>query len=321
MKAIVMERYGAAEVLQFSERKSSAPGSGEVRIDVVAAGVNYMDIGTREGLFKLVPLPFTPGVEGVGRVAEVGADVVDFKVGDRVAWFFVWGSYAEQLIAPAHSLVHVPEGVSDETAAGLLMQGLTAHHFVTETYAIQPGDTALVHSAAGGVGMMLSQMIKLRGGQVIGRVSSADKVKAAEDAGADQVIVADYGDFSKEVLDLTRGEGVAVVYDGVGADTFYASLASLRHHGVLAYYGHTIKALPPIDLRTLPRSVLVSYPTVGDHVRTRSALVAHTTQLFDWIKAGNLKVNVGQTYPLHDAPRAHEDIQSRRTTGKLLLRP
>jgi NADPH:quinone reductase len=321
MTCIVMNDYGGPEVLQWSERLARLPEAGQVLVDIVAAGVNFMDVGVRKGQYRPSPPPLVPGVEGMGRVAALGAGVTEFKVGDRVAWFYVQGSYAQQLIAQASSLVPVPDAIPDQIAAALMMQGLTAHHFVTETYAIKPGDTAFVHSAAGGVGLLLTQMVKLLGGKVIGRVSSQDKVAIVKAAGADHVIIAADGHFAEQVTELTGGRGVEVVYDGVGADTFYESLASLRHHGVMAYYGQTIKALPPIDLFTLPKSVLVTYPTVGDHVLSREALLAHSAELFKWVEEGKLHVHIGHTYPLSDAAQAHSDIESRRTTGKLLLLP
>lgn len=322
MQAIALETYGGPEQLQLRDLPSPQPGPGEVLVDIAAAGVNYMDVGTRQGfLRRVLPLPLTPGVEGAGRIAAVGAGVTDLRVGDRVAWFYAWGSYGQQMVAPAAALVPLPDDIDFETAAGLMMQGLTASHFVSETYAIKPGDTALVHSAAGGVGLMLTQMIRLLGGRVIGRVSSPDKIEIAKAAGAEEVIVSATGDFADEVLRLTGGEGVHVVYDGAGADTFWGSVAALRHHGVLAYYGLLIKHLPPIDLTTLPKSVLVSYPTVQDHVRTRAALLARSNQLFDWVRQGKLSVRIGGRYTLANAAQAHRDIESRRTTGKLLLLP
>jgi NADPH:quinone reductase len=281
-----------------------------------------MDVGTREG-FRLgnTTLPMTPGVEGAGTVTAIGKGVTTLKVGDRVAWFFVWGTYAEKIVAPVDALVLLPTDIAFETAASLMMQGLTASHFVFETYAIKPGDTALVHSAAGGVGLLLTQMIKLLGGNVIGRVSSLDKVEIAKAAGADEVIISRTGEFADEVLRITGGEGVHVVYDGAGADTFWGSIASLRYHGVLAYYGLLIKHLEPIDLLDLPKSILVTFPVVHHHVRTHEALVMRSKQLFDWVRDGKLKVHIGGHYALADAAQAHRDIQSRRTTGKLLLQP
>jgi NADPH2:quinone reductase len=321
MNAIVINATGGPEQLKFQERTVRTPGPGEALVDVAAAGVNFMDVGVRIGMYLRGPLPTVLGVEGAGRVAAVGSGVTDLQLGQRVAWFYVPGSYAQQLIAPAASLVALPDEIDFETAAGLMMQGLTASHFVTETYAIKPGDIALVHSAAGGVGLMLTQLIKHLGGTVIGRVSSQDKVEIAKAAGAHEVIVAANGEFSDQVLRLTAGEGVHVAYDGAGADTFYGSLASLRRHGVLAYYGQTIKRLPPIDLLDLPKSVLVTYPTVMDHVPTRTALLSRSEQLFRWVQDGTLKVRIGHRYPLAQAAQAHSDIESRRTTGKLLLLP
>ena len=321
MKAIVLRKTGEPDELRLEDVPTPQPGPGEVLVDVTASGVNFMDVGTRVGFNTIAPLPMTPGVEGAGRVAALGPEVRGLSVGDRVAWFFVVGSYAERVIAPADALVRLPDGVDDEVAASIMMQGLTALNLTRGTYRVQPGDVALVHAAAGGVGLMLTQIIKIMGGRVIGRVSTESKAELARAAGADDVIVSADGDFSGKVLALTRGEGVHVVYDGSGADTFYGSLASLRYHGVLAYYGQTIKRLPPIDLLDLPRSVLVTYPVVHHLVRTHDALVARSNELFGWVKEGRLDAPVGGRYALADARRAHEDIQSRRTTGKLLLIP
>lgn len=322
MKAIVLDEFGGTEQLHLRERTLPAPGPGQALVEVAAAGVNFMDVGTRKGLFVLGAFPLTPGVEGAGRILAVGGGVTEFRVGDRVAWFFIPGSYAQQLIAPIEALVALPDAINFEPSASLMMQGLTASHFATETYAIKPGAIALVHAAAGGVGQLLTQVIKILGGRVIGRVSNPEKVAVARAAGADEVVVNSDGQgFADEVRRLSGGEGVHVVYDGTGADSFDSSLASLRPHGVMAYYGHTIKRLPPIDLLDLPKSVLVSYPTVGDHVRTRAALLARTNQLFAWYLAGKLTVHIGQRFPLAAAADAHDALESRHTTGKLLLIP
>ena len=280
MKAIVLEAFGGPEELKLQDVPTGVPGPGQVLVDVAVAGVNFMDVGTRFGaLAGFLQVPMTPGVEGAGRVAALGEGVTDLKVGDRVAWFFAWGSYASQLIAPAEALVPLPDDIDFETAASIMMQGLTASHFVFETYAVKPGDTALVHAAAGGVGLMLTQMIKLLGGRVIGRVSSQDKVALAREAGADEVIVSRSGEFADEVLRLTGGNGVQVVYDGSGAETFQDSLRSLDYHGVLALFGPMMEPTPPVQIYTLPKSVLLSYPTVQDHVRTREALVSRSGQI------------------------------------------
>ncbi len=322
VKAIVIEAHGGPEQLKLKEVHLPAPGPGQALVEVAAIGVNFMDVGTREGYRRgNTRLPLTIGVEGAGRIAALGTGVTGLEVGDRVGWYFVWGSYAGRIIAPAESLVPLPDDIDFETAASLMMQGLTASHFVFDSYAVRPGDAALVHAAAGGVGLLLTQMIKLLGGTVIGRVSSPDKVEIARTAGADEVIVSGIGDFAKEVLRLTGGEGVHVVYDGAGAETFRDSLASLRHHGVLVCYGPLMKPLPPIDIFDLPKSVLVTYPMVMHHVRTHEALVQRSNQLFEWVREGKLKIRIGSRYPLAEAARAHQDIQSRRTTGKLLLVP
>jgi NADPH2:quinone reductase len=322
MKAIRLEAYGGPEQLKLDDGPDPAPGPGEALVQVSAAGINFMDIGVRTRKFwpDKAP-PFTLGVEGAGRVLGLGEGVDKLRIGDRVAWFYVRGSYAQQIVAPADTLVPIPDVISDETAASLMMQGLTASHFVTEVYAIKPGDIALVHAAAGGVGLLLTQMIKLRGGMVIGGVSSASKVEVARAAGADHVIVESGGTFVEQVIRLTDGEGVHVVYDVGGGGTFADSLGSLRYHGVLAYFGVVVGGLAPLDLASLPRSVLVTYPTVGDHVRTREALLSRSQQLFAWVESGQLEVSIGHRYKLADAAQAHRDIASRRTTGKLLLIP
>jgi len=322
MRAIVIQQHGGPEVLQLQSLPAPYPGPGEVLVNVAAAGVNYMDVGTREGYAGgNTTLPFTPGVEGAGTVAAIGRDVTCLNVGDRVAWYFVWRSYAEQVLAPAHALVPLPDDIDFETAASLMMQGLTASHLVFETYVMRPGHVALVHSAAGGVGLMLTQMIKQLGGRVIGRVSNSDKVEVVRAAGADAVITSTVSEFADDVLLLTSGEGVNVVYDGSGADTFWGSVAALGYHGVLAYYGPLFKPLDPIDLTNLPKSIHVTYPIVMHHVRTRADLLKRSAQLFDWIRDGKIEVRIGGRYPLKDAAQAHRDLQSRRTVGKLLLLP
>ena len=320
MKAIVVDHPGGPEVLSLRDVEPGEPGPHDLAVTITAAGVNYMDVGMRTGQYG-PPLPHVPGVEGAGTVTAIGSAVTDFAVGDHVAWYFAWGSYAERIVLPASAAVPIPPGIDDETAASVMMQGLTAHHLATATYAVRPGDTALVHSAAGGVGLLLTRIVKARGGHVIARVSTEDKADIARAAGADHVVVSTGGGFADEVRKITGGEGVTVAYDGAGATTFADSLASLGYHGVLAYYGQTIAAQPPVDLTTLPRSVLVTYPVVQDHVRTREDLLAHTGDLFGWLLDGTLAHRIGGRYPLADAARAHADLESRRTTGKLLLLP
>jgi NADPH:quinone reductase len=279
-----------------------------------------MDVGARTTALPGWSIPTVLGVEGMGRVTALGDGVTDLAVGDRVAWFYHRGSYAEQLAVPADSLVKVPDRIDDETAAAVMMQGLTANHFTTETYPVGPGDTAVVHAAAGGVGLILTQLVKARGGTVIGLVSREEKAPVARAAGADHVLVSSGGGFEDRVRELTGGRGADIVYDGGGAPTFHSSQLSLRRHGVHAYYGPFmgVPSLTPMDL---PRSILLTYPTVLDHVPTREALLARTAEVFDFVATGRLRPRIGGRYALADAAQAHADIESRRTTGKLLLRP
>jgi len=322
MKAIVMTAAGGPEVLAGIEQPDPAPGPGEVLVDVAAAGVNFMDIGVRRGkAWSDQPLPRTLGVEGAGRVKAVGEGVRDLMPGQRVAWVYAPGSYAERIIAPANALVPVPDDIDDRTAAAVMMQGLTASHFATDFHAIQPGEVALVHAAAGGLGLLLTQLIKLRGGRVIGRVSNADKASAAREAGADHVIVDSAGDFAAQVLHLTDGEGVHVVYDGSGPTTFQGSLDALRRCGTFCWYGPVLGGPEALDIMQLPRSIKIGYAVFSDHIPTPELLRAHAARLFDWIGQGKLKVRIGGVYPLARAADAHADMESRRTTGKLLLVP
>lgn len=322
MKTIVMNRPGGTEVLELVDRAAPAAGPGEALIEVAFAGVNFMDPGVRRGLaWTDTPDPKILGVEGAGRVLAIGSGVEDVHVGQRVAWVYAPGSYAERIAIPATSLVPVPDAIDDRTAAAIMMQGLTASHFATDFYPVQPGDVALVHAAAGGVGSLLTQIIKLRGGSVIGRVSSDAKASVAKEAGADHVVVDTTGKFAQEVLRLTNGEGVDVVYDGSGTTTFADSLASLRRCGTFCWYGPVLGGRTPIELMSLPNSIKIGYAVFADHIHTPTLLRAHSKQLFDWIIEGRLRVRVGATYPLAEAAKAHADMESRATTGKLLLIP
>ncbi|WP_235845025.1 quinone oxidoreductase family protein [Cupriavidus agavae] len=317
-----MATAGDPAVLQGVERPVPSPGPGEVLVRVAAAGVNFMDMGVRRGQFWTeIPMPRVPGVEGAGRVVAVGPDVQDFAPGQRVAWAYVPGSYADHVVAPAAALVPVPDGIDDEAAASVMMQGLTASHFATEFYPVQPGDVALVHAAAGGVGLLLTQIIKLRGGRVIGRVSSAGKADIARAAGADHVIVDADGQFAAEAVRLSGGEGVNVVYDGSGPATFQGSLDALKVAGTLCWYGPILGGPGPLDIMSLPRSIKIGYAVFADHVRTPERLRSHAAQLFQWMLDGQLRPTIGRRYRLADAARAHADMESRATTGKLLLVP
>ncbi|GGZ28916.1 quinone oxidoreductase family protein [Streptomyces poonensis] len=320
MHAIHITEHGGPEVMTWTELPDPVPGPDEVLVRLGVAGVNYMDVGAREVGGPGWAAPTVLGVEGMGRVTALGDGVDDLAVGDRVAWFYHPGSYADLLVIPAGSLVKVPDEVPDETAAAVMMQGLTAHHFTTGTYAIGPGDTAVVHAAAGGVGLLLTQMIKARGGDVIGLVSRPEKVALAEEAGADHVLVSTGGGFEGRVKELTGGEGAHVVYDGGGSATFRSSQLALRPHGVHAYYG-PFMGVPQFAVTDLPNSILLTYPVVHHHVPTREALVERTGEVFDLVRAGQVTPRIGGRYPLAEAARAHADIASRRTTGKLLLLP
>ncbi|MFS2112487.1 quinone oxidoreductase [Sphingomonas sp. Sphisp140] len=322
MKTVVMTAVGGPEVVDIFELNEPVAGPGEVLVGIAAAGVNFMDIGVRNGMaWHELPLPRALGVEGAGRVLALGEGVTDLAIGQRVAWVYAPGSYAERLAIPAAALVPVPDDIDDRTAASLMMQGLTASHFATDFYPVQPGDVALVHAAAGGLGQLLTQIVKLRGGTVIGRVSSTAKVAAARTAGADHVIVDAEGDFAAEVLRLTGGEGVHVVYDGSGPATFEDSLASLRRSGTFCWFGPVLGGPGRIDIMSLPRSIKIGYATFFDHIHTPELLRARTARLFDWVRQGKLRVAPATDYALADAVQAHAAMESRASTGKLLLIP
>lgn len=322
MDAIVMTRAGGNEVLAFRELADPTPERGQVVVDVSTVGVNFMDIGVREGRFwKEMPNPKILGAEGAGTVRAVGPGVEHFKAGQRVAWAYAPGSYANRIAVPETSLVRVPDGVDDRTAASLMLQGLTASHFATEFYPVRDGDTTLVHAAAGGVGTLLAQIIKLRGGMVIGRVSHASKIATAVAAGADHVIVDDEGCFATRVRELTHGEGVHAVFDGSGPQTFVDSVESLRPGGTFCWYGTALDDSGTIDLTRLPRSIKIGYAVFMDHIRTRVLLRSRAARLFKWVREGKLKVHVGQEYRLSEAARALGDLEGRRTIGKSVLIP
>lgn len=322
MRAIVVNRHGGPDVLELAEVPDPAPGPDDVVVDVAACGVNFIDVYHRSGAYPTQP-PFTPGSEAAGTVSAVGAAVRDVGVGDRVGWAMVPGAYAERAVVPAGRTVPLPDEVSSEDAAAILLQGMTAHYLTHSTYPVQPGDTVLVHAAAGGMGLLLTQLVKSRGGRVIGTVSTADKEKLARDTGADEVIRYTETDIEQGVRDLTGGSGVAAVYDGVGKDTFDASLASLRPRGMLALYGQASGAVPPLDLQRLNTagSVFVTRPSLAHHAAERAELLQRAGDVLSWLGSGRLKVHVGGRYPLAEAHAAHADLEGRRTTGKLLLQP
>ncbi|RAI02572.1 alcohol dehydrogenase [Acuticoccus sediminis] len=320
MKAIVMTEPGAPDVLRLVDLPEPTPGPGEALVAVSAAGVNFMDVGARRGRFWTeMPDPKTLGVEGAGEVLAVGDGVEHVRPGERVAWVYAPGSYAERVVIPAAALVPLPDEIDDRTAAAVMMQGLTASHFATDFYRVQPGDFALVHAAAGGLGILLTQIIRLQGGRVIGRVSSPGKVDIAKAAGAEHVIVDSEGSFADEAIRHADGEGVHVVYDGSGPATFAGSIEALRRSGTLCWFGPVLGAPDPIAIMSLPKSIKIGYATFADHIHTPALLQARTRRLFDWITSGDLKVLIGHDYPLADAARAHADMESRTMMGKLLL--
>ncbi|MEV4729104.1 quinone oxidoreductase [Saccharopolyspora sp. NPDC049426] len=322
MRAIRVATNGGPEVLELGEVEAPEPGPGQLLVDVAAAGVNFIDTYQRSGLYSM-QLPFTPGSEGAGEIVAVGPDVDGFAVGERVAWAMTPGSYAEKALVPASSAVKVPDGVADDIAAAAMLQGMTAHYLINSTHEVTTGETVLVHAAAGGMGLLLTQLIKSRGGNVIGTVSTEEKERLAREAGADEVIRYTEADVAAEVSDLTDGRGVDVVYDGVGKSTFEASLASLRPRGTLALFGASSGPVPPIDPQRLNSggSLFLTRPSLGHHLLNREELDWRAGDVFNWITSGTINIRIGGTYPLADARKAHKDLEGRRTTGKLLILP
>ena len=313
MRAVVFERNGGPDVLVPGERPDPTPGNGEVLVRVEAAGVNYMDVYEREGKpgYGSAP-PAVPGAEGAGTIVDTG---------ERVAWMNVPGSYAELLAAPRDRLVPVPDGLASDVAAATLLQGMTAHYLVNDSYPVQPGDWAIVHAAAGGVGLLLTQLVKQRGGRVVATTSNPDKAELARAAGADEVI--GYDGFGARAREISGGDGVAVVYDGIGRATFTEGLDALRPTGSMILYGAASGAPEPLEIATLAAkgSLYVQRPTVKTYARTPDLLQTRARQVLDLVARGTLDVRIGATYPLAEARRAHEDLEARRTTGKLLLLP
>lgn len=319
-KAIAVRTTGGPDVLEHTDIEAPVPGSGQLLVDVDAAGVNFIDTYHRSGLYSL-DLPFVVGLEGAGTVRESGPGVTTFRAGDRVAWAAAPGSYAEQVLVPADAAVAVPDGVNSEAAAALLLQGLTAHYLATSVYPVAEGDQVLVHAAAGGVGLLLTQVIRARGGRVIATVSTPEKERLAIEAGAEAVV--GYDDFPDRVRELTKGNGVAAVYDGVGRSTFEGSLDALAVRGTLALYGAASGPVPPVDPQRLNSagSVFLTRPTLAHYVATREELEWRAGDMLDAVRDGTLNVHIGGRYALADARRAHYDLEARRTTGKLLLLP
>lgn len=327
MHAIVATAPGGPEVLSPVELADPTPGPGELAVQVAAAGVNFIDTYRRSGLYPM-PYPHVVGSEGAGRVLALGEGVTGVAVGDRVAWASAPGSYATRVLVRAQEAVPVPDGVDDETAAALMLQGLTAHYLVSSTVELAPGDDVLVHAAAGGVGLLLTQLASARGAHVIATVGSPTKEELARQAGAEQVIryreLTDLGtQLPARVRELTGGRGVRAVYDSVGKDTFDASLASLRPRGVLVLFGASSGPVPPVDPQRLNSagSVYLTRPSLGAYTATREELVTRTDELFAAVGAGRLHVRIGARYRLDEAEQAHRALEGRATTGKVLLLP
>lgn len=321
MQAIRIHEFGGPEVLRADELPLPEPGPGEARVKLAASGVNFIDIYHRKGLYP-GKLPFTLGQEGAGTVDAVGTDVADVKVGDQVAYASVQGAYAEYAIVPAARLVPVPMGVPLDQAAAVMLQGMTAHYLAFSTFEIKPGNTALVHAAAGGVGQLLVQIAKKRGARVIGTASAA-KLELARAAGADEVIGYNEEDFEAAVKQLTDGQGVDVVYDSVGKTTFDQSLNCLRPRGYMVLYGQSSGPVPPMDPQVLNArgSLFLTRPTLGHYIATREELLSRANDLFGWIADGELKVAIDATFALTAATDAHRYLEGRNTKGKVLLLP
>lgn len=322
MKAIRVEEYGGPEKLVYREVDKPEPKAGEALVRIEAIGVNYIDVYHRTGLYPL-PLPFTPGSEASGTVEAVVDDMDEIQVGDRVAYAMSLGAYAEYAAVPTARLVKVPSGVDAESGAAAMLQGMTAHYLVTSTYALKRGDTALVHAAAGGVGLLLIQMAKLIGARVFGTVSTEEKARLAREAGADEVIIYTEQDFQEETRRLTEGKGVQVVYDSVGRTTFMKSLESLAPRGLLALFGQSSGTVPPFDAALLAQkgSLFLTRPSLAHYTTTREELLWRAGEVFKWIGAGQLKLRIGKRFPLAEAAEAHRQLEGRATTGKVLLIP
>lgn len=322
-----MTQTGGPEVMALRELPTPEPGPAQALVRVEACGVNFIDVYQREGRYP-VQLPFIPGQEAAGTIASLGpadhgATSVGLKIGDRVAWANVLGSYAEFAVVPLSRLITVPEGVTARQAAGAMLQGMTAHYLAHATYPIRPDDTVLIHAGAGGVGLLLTQMAKGLGARVFSTVSTDEKAALARQAGADETILYTREDFTARVRELTGGRGLPVVYDSVGKSTFDGSLACLRPRGMLVLFGGSSGAVPPFDLIRLSTmgSLYVTRPTLKDYTATREELEQRAGDVLRWIADGTLKLRLEHTYPLADAAQAHRDLEARKTTGKVLLIP
>ncbi|CCH01368.1 NADPH2:quinone reductase [Fibrella aestuarina BUZ 2] len=321
MKAIQFAQTGGPEVLTLADVPTPTPGPNEALVKLSAIGINYIDTYHRSGLYP-VALPYIPGQEGAGVVEALGPGTSEVSVGQRVAFTSHPGTYAEYVVVPAEKLVPIPDGLSDEQAAAVLLQGMTAHYLAFASYPIRPGDTVLIHAGAGGVGLLLTQIARMRGARVITTVSTPEKAELSRAHGADEVILYTQTDFAAEVKRLTGGVGVHAVYDSVGKSTFEGSMNSLRPLGSMVSFGNASGAVPPVSPLLLSQkgSIFLSRPTLGHFTATRSALLERATAVFNWVAEGRLKLLIQPAYALADAAQAHRDLESRGTTGKLIIR-
>ena len=322
MRKIVVHQYGDPDVMQIEDAPMPQPGAGQVRVKIAASGLNFIDTYKRSGAYKAA-LPFTPGEEAAGTVDAVGEGVSGFSAGDPVAYAFVQGAYAEYAIVPAEKLVPVPAGLDLHSAAAAMLQGMTAHYLTHDTFPLQPGQTCLIHAAAGGTGQLVVQMAKLRGARVIGTASSDEKVALARSLGADEMINYSEQDFEVEVKRLTDGRGVDVVYDSVGRDTFDKSMNVLRPRGYLVLFGQSSGAVAPLDPQVLNAkgSLFLTRPSLGYYLLNREELLRRASDVFGWAASGQIRVRIDRTLPLADAPEAHRVLTSRAALGKVLLLP
>ncbi|MBI2871885.1 MAG: quinone oxidoreductase [Chloroflexi bacterium] len=321
MKAVQVQNAGGPEVLKYVDAQEPQPGPKQALVELKAIGVNYTDVYTRSGLTP-TSLPTIPGVEGAGVVVRTGEGVSEVAVGDLVAYTGVPGSYAQKVVAPSWRLVKLPKGIDAETGAATMLQGMTAHYLCYTTYPLAPGDTALVHAGAGGVGLLLVQMCKWLGARVITTVSTEAKAQLAREAGADQVVIYTEQDFETEVKRFTGGEGVQVAYDSVGETTFKKSIACLARRGYLVLYGQASGPVPPVPTSILQqRSLFLTRPSLGDYTATREELLQRAGDVLGWVQSGRLQLRIHGEFPLREASEAHRQLEGRLTTGKLLLIP
>ncbi|MBK9315879.1 MAG: quinone oxidoreductase [Acidobacteria bacterium] len=322
MKACVVEKYGGSDALIYRDYVRPEPNAGEALVRIEAIGLNYIDVYHRTGLYPQ-PVPFIPGMEAAGVVESVGDGVSEVAVGDRVAYAMHPGAYAEFAAVPAWKLVPVPDEMDSTTAGAAMLQGMTAHYLVTSVYPLKAGETALVHAAAGGVGLLLIQMAKRIGARVIGTASSPEKAKLAKDTGADDVIIYTETDFERETRQLTNGRGVDVVYDSVGKDTFIKSLNSLVPRGMMALFGQSSGPVEPFDPGLLAQkgSLFLTRPSLAHYAATREELLWRAGELFDWVRSGTVKLRIDKTFALADAAESHRQLEGRKTTGKVVLLP